>query len=96
MALPQYATYINPLITALKKLGGSARANEACNTVAENLSLPDSLLEEQLKNGVSRFENQVHWARFFLFKTGYIDASKKGVWRLTEKGRNITTFSRNM
>ncbi len=66
MALPQFATYINPLIAALKKLGGSARANEACNTVAEDLSLPDSVLEEQLKNGVSRFENQVHWARFYL------------------------------
>jgi restriction system protein len=93
MALPQFATYINPLMVALKKLGGSARASEACNTVAEDLSLPDAVLEEQLKNGVSRFENQVHWARFFLFKTNYIDSSKKGVWRLTEKGRNAAAFS---
>ena len=93
MALPQYATYINPLIAALKKLGGSARASEACNTVAEDLKLSDAILEEQLKNGVSRYENQVHWARFYLFKTGYIESSKKGVWRLTEKGRNTKTFT---
>jgi restriction system protein len=93
MALPQFATYINPLLVALKKLGGSARASEACNTVAEDLSLPDSVLEEQLKNGVSRFENQVHWARFYLSKVGFIDSSKKGVWRLTEKGRNANAFS---
>ena len=93
MAISQFATFINPLIAALKKLGGSARASEACNTVAEDLSLPDSVLEEQLKNGVSRFENQVHWARFYLSKVGYIDSSKKGVWRLTEKGRSAQEFS---
>lgn len=93
MALPQFATYINPLIVALKKLGGSARASEACNAVAEDLKLSDSVLEEQLKNGVSRYENQVHWARFYLSKVGFIDSSKKGVWRLTEKGRNANAFS---
>ena len=93
MALPQFATYINPLIEALKELGGSARAREACSAVAENLSLSDSVLEEQLKNGVSRFENQVHWARFYLSKVGYIDSSRKGVWRLTEKGRSAKEFS---
>lgn len=93
MALPQFATYINPLITVLKKLGGSARAREACGIVAEDLSLSDAVLEEQLKNGVSRFENQVHWARFYLYKVGFIDSSRKGVWRLTEKGRNAKEFS---
>ena len=93
MAIPQFATYINPLIAALKKLGGFARADEVCSKVAEDLKLPDKVLEERLKNGVSRFENQVHWARFYLFKTGYIDSSKRGVWGLTEKGRNAPAFS---
>lgn len=35
----------------------------------------------------TRFENQVHWARFYLAKAGYIDSSQRGLWTLTEKGR---------
>ena len=37
----------------------------------------------------TRFENQVHWARFYLAKAGYIDSSQRGVWTLTEKGRSL-------
>jgi len=36
------------------------------------------------KNGKqSIFENQVHWARWFLFKAGLIGAPKWGLWGLT-------------
>ena len=87
MALSKYTAYMNPLLETLKKLGGSARPSEVCTLIAKDLALPDSDLEERLKNGVSRFENKVHWARFYLAKTGYIDSSRYGVWSLTEKGR---------
>lgn len=87
MAIAEFATYMNPLISALRKLGGSARADEVCNAIAETLNLPDAVLDKQLKNGQSRYKNQVHWARFYLANTGYLDSSKHGVWALTEKGQ---------
>lgn len=93
MAISEFATYMNPVIAALKKLGGSARADEVCSTIAEELNLPDEVLDKTLKNGVSRYENQVHWARFYLAKTGYIDSSKRGVWALTDKGQNVDKLS---
>jgi len=90
---PQYIDYINPVLESLKKLGGSARPAEVCPAIAKDLALPDPILEERLTNGVSRFENQVHWARFYLVKDGYIDSSRRGVWSLTEKGRNAAGLS---
>jgi restriction system protein len=84
----QFAQYINPLLVVLKNLGGSARSTEATAAVAEHLQLPEDVLNEQLKSGTSRFENQVGWARFYLVRSGYIDSSRRGVWALTEKGRN--------
>jgi restriction system protein len=90
---PKYTDYINPVLDVLKRLGGSARPAEVCPAIAKDLSLPDSILEERLVNGVSRFENQVHWARFYLVKTGYIDSSRRGVWSLTEKGRMTAQLS---
>ncbi len=87
MAISEFATYMNPLIMELRKLGGSARADEVCNSIAESLNLSDDILDRQLKNGESRFKNQVHWARFYLATTGFLDSSKRGVWTLTEKGQ---------
>ncbi len=89
----QFSDYVNPLLDVLKRLGGSARPAEVCPIIAKDLSLPDAVLVERLENGVSRFENQVHWARFYLAKAGYIDSSRRGVWSLTEKGRSTERFS---
>lgn len=58
--------------------------------IARNLGISDAEQSEPLPSGVqTRFENQVHWARFYLAKAGYIDSSQRGVWTLTEKGRSL-------
>jgi restriction system protein len=90
----QFTTYINPLLAVLKSLGGSARSAEAKVAVARHLRLPDSVLEERLASGSSRFDNQVSWARYYLVRSGYIDSSRRGVWALTEKGRDVEALSK--
>lgn len=89
----QFARYINPLLTVLRALGGSARAAEAKAAVAEHLKLSDAVLEERLESGSSRFENQVSWARYYIVRAGYMDSSHRGVWALTEKGRSAGELS---
>jgi restriction system protein len=89
----KFYAFIDPLLQALKELGGSARPSEVCAFIAKNLALPESVLAERLKNGVSKFENQVHWARFYLAKAEYIDSSRHGVWLLTEKGQKAPLFT---
>ena len=89
----QFAQYINPLLAALKSLGGSARPAEARAAVAQHLELPDGVLDERLESGSSRFENQVGWARYYLVRAGYIDSSRRGVWALTERGRAVPALS---
>ncbi len=91
--MPKFTDYINPVINALKDLGGSARPKEVYRWIAENLNLSDEILNEEKKSGGSKFENQVAWARFYLAKAGYIDSSKRGVWSLTEKGLKQNIFS---
>lgn len=91
----QFTTYINPLLTVLKGLGGSARSAEAKAAVASHLNLSDAVLEERLPSGSSRYENQVSWARYYLVQSGYIDSSRRGVWALTEKGRNTPALSQS-
>ena len=86
----QFVKYFGPLLDALRGLGGSAKAEEAVDRVAEDLKVPDETLNETLPSGGSRFRNQVAWARFHLVREGLIDSSKHGVWSLTEKGFKTT------
>lgn len=87
MSLPEFTQYLNPLLAALRKLGGAARPKQAYQTIARDLTLPASVLEERLaSSGISKFENQIAWGRWYLVTTGFIDGSHRGVWRLTEKG----------
>ncbi len=88
MAGPRFVQYFPHVITALKELGNSGTPSEVRELISQNLKLTDDQLNEQIESGASRFDNHVAWAKFYLVKAGYIDASKRGVWRLTEKGFN--------
>jgi restriction system protein len=86
--------YINPVINALKRLGGSGQPAEVCSAVIQDLGLEGSaMLDEILKSGVSKFENKIAFVRLYLVLAGYIDRSKRGVWTLTEKGRDSQPLS---
>lgn len=86
----QFARYIGPVLQGIRELGGSGRPDEVRTVIARNLGISDAEQSEPLPSGVqTRFENQVHWARFYLAKAGYIDSSQRGVWTLTEKGRAL-------
>lgn len=85
--LTGYQRFFGPLLDALRDLGGSARSAQVKDHVVDRLRIPEAERAEFLNNGVSRVGNQIDWARFYLAKAGYLDSSKRGVWALTEKGR---------
>jgi len=90
----QFARYLEPVIAAVQELGGSGRPDEVRAVIARRLKISEAEQSEPLPSGVqTRFENQVHWARFYLAKAGYIDSSQRGVWTLTEKGRQLGEVS---
>lgn len=87
---PQFVRYFQPVINALVSLGGSGRPEEVEEKIAEQLELSDEILSEQISSGQSRFSNKVNWARFYLVRAGLIDSSVRGVWNLTEIGRQTS------
>lgn len=87
---PYFVNYIGPTVAALKDLGGSGQPAEVIDWIANALDVTDEHQLEVLKSGQTRFANQVHWARFYLSKAGYIDSSQRGVWSLTKKGLSTT------
>ena len=87
----QFIRFFKPIIEVLKDSGGSGTVAEVIDRVMEKMRIPESEQEKILKSGQSRVRNQVQWARLYLAYAGYIDASKRGVWSLTEKGLLVDT-----
>ncbi len=84
----KFVRYFGPLLDALRKLGGSGTPDEVAEQVATDLGLSDEIQNELLPSGGLRYRTNIAWARFYLVREGLLDSSKRGVWSLTEHGRN--------
>lgn len=83
----EFVQWMGPLLEALRQLGDSGTPKEVSDLIAKNLRIPDEKKEELMDSGTPRFHNQVCWARQYLVWEGLISAEKRGVWQLTQKGR---------
>jgi len=83
---------MNPLLKAIRDLGGSGSIQEIYEKVAENLSLPDEVLNviHNPETGThTEVEYRLAWARTYLKKYGILENSERGVWSISQKGALI-------
>jgi restriction system protein len=88
----KYDEMMNPVLAALRGLGGSGTNDEINNKVAEDLGIPAEqleLLHNPEKGGITEFEYRIMWTRTYLKQYGLIDNSNRGVWVLTPEGSGI-------
>ncbi|MFL9880583.1 AAA family ATPase [Herbaspirillum rhizosphaerae] len=91
--VPQFVSYFAPVYLALQHFGGQAKARQVYDYIAEHCGLSAGDLAQANKNGRPTFENRAAWARFYLTKAGWMYAPKRGVWALTELGKQATEFT---
>lgn len=82
----KFLNFFGPLLDALRDLGGSGTPQEVVQKIVQNLSITDDVQNETLPSGEPRLRNQIHWARFYLTREGFLESSKRGVWSISEKG----------
>ncbi len=86
MAIPTYDNLFNPLLTAIRKLGGSASIPEQERAVAEFLALTEKEVSEIHRGNRTKLSYRLAWARNYLKRFGLLDNSERGVWSLTSEG----------
>jgi restriction system protein len=91
MAIPRYEDLFNPLLEAIKELGGSASIAELVEEVAQNLHLTDKEIAEAHDERRTKLQYRLAWVRTYLKVYGLLDNSERGVWVLTAKGKDIDT-----
>lgn len=87
--VPVYQQYMNPILAALRGLGGSASIEALDSAVIENMTLPAdvvSIPHTPDKPERSEVSYRMAWARTYLEYAGLITNPRRGVWALTEQG----------
>jgi restriction system protein len=86
MAVPTYDELFNPLLAALKSLGGSASITEQETEVARILKLSDKDISELHRGNRTKLGYRLAWARNYLKRFGILENSRRGIWSLTASG----------
>jgi restriction system protein len=94
MAVPTYDDLFNPLLAAIRKLGGSASIQEQERTVAESLQLSEKEVAEIHSGNRTKLGYRLAWARNYLKRYGLLENSERGVWSLTPEGLKKTSVDK--
>jgi restriction system protein len=70
-------------------MGGEGPAGEVSRRVADLVHGGTAERERVLASGGNAAQNEVAWARNNLKEAGFIDASTRGIWRLTPEGWEV-------
>ena len=92
--LPTYDDLMNPLLEALRKLGGSGSIEEIFAKTVEITGLPEEILaqlHDPEKSSQTEVGYRLAWARTYLKKYALLENSSRGVWSLTEKAKTLET-----
>src|ERR1035438_6800335 len=86
----RFIKYFPLLLDALRSTHPKPmRPAEARAWIRSKIEVPADDLTRLIENGKqSIFENDVHWARFYLAKAKLISSPKRGLWGLTPEGLN--------
>jgi hypothetical protein len=91
MAFPKQMDIEIPLLQVLIAAGGRARAQEAIEQVTTYFPdlTPEDLTMKQPSGSDLKWRNMVAWVRNTLCDQGAIDRTVRGVWIITETGRQM-------
>jgi len=88
--IPTYVDLLWPTLKALESIGGSASIQELSSRVATDMSLPDEILDVPHKDGPqTEIDYRAAWARTHLKRIGAVDNTARGVWTITDRGRDV-------
>jgi 5-methylcytosine-specific restriction enzyme B len=86
----RFTRYFPLLLDALRSSAPNPmRPADAIAWIRRAVDVPEEDLSRRIVGGSQTiFENQVHWARFYLAKAGLVASPKRGLWGLTPAGRD--------
>ena len=89
MAIPDYQSVMLPLLQFLSD-GKEHNIGEVVDSLAEQFHLSPDEREQLLGSGQQTvIRNRAGWARTYLKKAGLIESTRRGYFRISERGRSV-------
>ncbi|MBT0160919.1 restriction endonuclease [Candidatus Bathyarchaeota archaeon A05DMB-2] len=90
MAVPDYQSLMLPLLQLAARKGTEISTSEAVEALATELGLTEDDLKEMLPSGIQpTFFNRVGWASTYMKKAGLLEATRRGFYQITDRGRDL-------
>ncbi len=88
MSIPDYQSLMLPVLIASE--GGEVRIRDVVERLATELKLTPDERAELLPSGKQGlFANRVHWAKTYLVKAKLVEATQRGSFIITRRGREV-------
>lgn len=90
--VPRKEEMYNPILQALRELGGSGTIDEIAERVITILGVPDeiaSILHDPEYSNETELEYRLAWARTYLKKFGVLERSGRGVWAIKADKQSV-------
>lgn len=89
MAIPDFQSLMLPLLRFLAD-GAERSTQETLDALAETLGLSAADVSQPMPSRKAPlFTNRVAWAKLHLKRAGLLDSPRRGVYRLTDRGRDL-------
>lgn len=94
LSLPKYDDFMLPTLQTIRELGGSASIEEIQDKLTERMGLSQHQLDMAYpKSGALIAPDRMSWARSHLKIAGLLASGGKGIWILTDLGRDAADTS---
>ncbi|NPV05027.1 MAG: restriction endonuclease [Syntrophaceae bacterium] len=89
MAVPDFQSFFKPLLEIAAD-GNEHSLKTARELIAQKMNLSEEDLKELLPSGTQKkFDNRVAWAKTYFVQAKVLESSKRGYFRITERGREL-------
>jgi len=86
--VPDYQSLMAPALSVLAD-GGDHSLAELRAVVADRLALSEDDLRATIASGTPLLANRLHWAVTYMYQAGLLSRPKRGVVRITDRGRKV-------
>ena len=89
MAIPDFQSLMLPLLHSLED-GSECGTQDTLDALAARLGLSEADVTQPMPSRKEpHFTNRVAWAKLHLKRAGLIESPRRGVYRITERGREV-------
>lgn len=88
MPVPDYQSLMAPALAVLAD-GDDRSLAQLRVILADRLSLTEEDLQATIPSGTPLFANRLHWAITYMYQAGLLSRPKRGVVRITGRGRKV-------